>query len=480
MPEDIKTAVIYARFSCSKQREASIDDQLRVCRDWCAREGYAIVGEYSDYAMSGRSDDRPQFQKMVANAGESDIVLVYMMDRFSRDEYDAPAYKHELRRKGVEVVSAMEAMPDGPERILIEKIYEGLAAVESVKTSMRTRRGMEGNALKCKTNGVRVYGYGRNEDDEYVVNEDEAAIVREAFRRSCDHEPVDSIASDFARRGVTTRTGRPCGYSMVYQMLHNRKYTGFYSWGGIEVDGGMPQIIDKATFAMAQEVKPKKRRASEDWGAFALSGRAICSECGHNMAGTSGRGKKNVKYEYYGCRCGAKPVRRDWLEHELAEAIRGMLRDRETALRISHMLWDEPEPEIADARRRAMASKRKAENGLQNIMAAIEQGIVMPEFTDRIAQLQAQKARAERDLASYDEARIDPEEFADFLQCGGGMDDAAVLDSFVYQVMVTPEECVATLYCDDERNEPARLSIARVRTFSGWCPQRDSNPRYPP
>ena len=50
MPEDIKTAVIYARFSCSKQREASIDDQLRVCRDWCAREGYAIVGEYSDYA----------------------------------------------------------------------------------------------------------------------------------------------------------------------------------------------------------------------------------------------------------------------------------------------------------------------------------------------------------------------------------------------------------------------------------------------
>ena len=108
MPEDIKTAVIYARFSCSKQREASIDDQLRVCRDWCAREGCAIVGEYSDYAMSGRSDDRPQFQKMIASAGESDIVLVYMMDRFSRDEYDAPAYKHELRKKGVEVVSAME------------------------------------------------------------------------------------------------------------------------------------------------------------------------------------------------------------------------------------------------------------------------------------------------------------------------------------------------------------------------------------
>lgn len=89
----VGTAVIYARFSCSKQREASIDDQLRVCQDWCAREGYAVVAEYCDHAVSGRTDDRPQFQRMIANAGESDVVLVYMMDRFSRDPFDAPIYK---------------------------------------------------------------------------------------------------------------------------------------------------------------------------------------------------------------------------------------------------------------------------------------------------------------------------------------------------------------------------------------------------
>lgn len=176
------------------------DDQLRICRQWCQREKYAIVAEYCDYAISGRTDDRPEFQRMVANAGESDIVLVYMMDRFSRGEYDAPIYKRELAQHGVKLVSALEQIPDSPEGIIYEKLLEGLAACESKKTAIRTRRGMEGNALKCKTNGVRVYGYGRNDDDEYVVNEDEAAIVREAFRRSCDHEPVDSIASDFARR----------------------------------------------------------------------------------------------------------------------------------------------------------------------------------------------------------------------------------------------------------------------------------------
>ena len=69
------TAVIYARFSCSKQREASIDDQLRVCHEWCAREGYEVVSQYCDHAVSGRTDDRPEFQRMLSNAGESDIVL---------------------------------------------------------------------------------------------------------------------------------------------------------------------------------------------------------------------------------------------------------------------------------------------------------------------------------------------------------------------------------------------------------------------
>lgn len=54
-----KRAVIYARFSCNRQREASIEDQLRVCREWCAREGYEVAAEYCDRAVSGRTDDRP-------------------------------------------------------------------------------------------------------------------------------------------------------------------------------------------------------------------------------------------------------------------------------------------------------------------------------------------------------------------------------------------------------------------------------------
>ena len=473
------TAVIYARFSSSKQREASIDDQLRVCREWCAREGYAIVAEYCDYALSGRSDDRPQFQQMIANAGESDIALVYMMDRFSRGEYDAPIYKRELSLKGVRLVSALEQIPDSPEGIIYEKLLEGLAACESRKTAVRVRRGMEGNALKCMTNGVRVFGYASDEDDRYVVDPDKAPYVVEAFGRRLKGEAVNSIAADFARRGVKSYTGRPCGYSMVFKMLKNEKYTGVYSWGGIRQEGGMPAIIDRETFMAAQMVQGKKQRKNEEWGEFALSGRVICSGCGRNMPGVSGRGSKGKKYDYYACkRCEMKAVRRDWLEQGIVDALRGLLGDREEALGIARLMTGgEAAKAVEERRRMARNSKQSAEQGLANILAAIEQGIIAPGTKERIAQLENQRDEAERDLAKLKLEEINPEEFADFLQFGATLDDAALLDAFVWQVMVTPEEAIVTLNYDVKENEPARFSIQRVRTNLQWCAMGDSNPR---
>lgn len=197
-------AAIYARFSCSKQREASIEDQLRVCHEWCDAHGYEVVAEYADHAISGRTDERPEFQRMIANAGEAEVCLVYMMDRFSRDVYDAPIYKKKLRDKGCKVVSATEAMPDGPEALLIEKLYEGLAAIESAHTSERVKRGMTGNALKCMGNGVRVFGYSIV-NGVYRENPAEAQIVREIFARHNAGENSNSIARDLARRGISSR-----------------------------------------------------------------------------------------------------------------------------------------------------------------------------------------------------------------------------------------------------------------------------------
>lgn len=468
-----KTAALYARFSCSKQREASIEDQLDECRRWCRREGYAIVAEYADHAMSGRTDDRPEFQRMIANAGESDIVLVYMMDRFSRDPFDAPIYKRELAKKGVRLVSAVEAIPDSPEGIIYEKLLEGLAACESRKTSLRTLRGMKSNARKCMTNGVRCYGYRTGPDGRYEVVPEEAAIVREVFMRRLGRESVNSIATDLRRRGVRSRAGNPVKDTFVQNMLHNEKYLGVYSWGGYREEGGMPQIVDEVTFARVQLVRSAKRRDDEDWGTFTLSGKVLCSKCGRTMAGVSGRGKSGKKYEYYACRhCGeVRSVRRDWLEGSMVTHLRGILSDRDEALRIAEICFDGMFDDSGrEEREAALKALREAENGLRNILNAIEQGIIAPGVKERISVLEAQRDDARRTLASLDEGEMSVADFADFLQFGATLDDQNLLDAFVYQAMVFDDEVVVTLNFDTEQNEPARVNLSRVRTVEQWCP----------
>lgn len=165
--------------------------------------------------------------------------------------------------------------------------------------------------------------------------------------------PCDRIARDLALRGVKTYTGRPCGYTMVYRMLHNEKYRGMYSWGGVTRADGMPRIVDDGLFFAVQGVRGRKARADESWGDFMLSGKVICAECGRNMPGVSGRGRGGTKYEYHACKgCkSVRPVRRDWLEGEIAAAIRDALSDPGEALRIAEMALGGEED--ASARRKA-------------------------------------------------------------------------------------------------------------------------------
>ena len=452
-------AVIYARFSCSKQREASIEDQLRVCRAWCAKEGFSIVHEYCDHAISGRTDDRPEFQRMIANGGESDIVLVYMMDRFSRDEYDAPMYKKMLRDAGVRVVSATEAIPDSPEAVLLEKIYEGLAAVESAHISARTRRGMEGNAMKCMHNGVRVFGYSYGPDGRYVVDEDEAAIVRECFDRRRRGEAVNAIARSLAARGVETTLGKPAGHTFVANMLKNEKYTGVYIWGGFREEGGMPEIIPRSLFDAVQGTRSKKVRADESWRDFPLVGTVTCGRCGNRMHGSSahGRGKR---YDYYKCKCGAKAVRADWLEESVADSVRAMLEDRATALEVARVV-SEYAVSDSEARVSAIAARRRADEAMKaidNLAKAVAQGMEWDDAKDEMAKHKERYAAANAEADMYENASsFDVEDFADFLQCGATLDDRQLTEAMVRHVFVD-EEGVTVLLNYDQDGEPAGFS----------------------
>ena len=462
----VNTAVVYARFSCSKQREASIEDQLRVCTRWCADNGYAIVGTYIDRAYSGRTDERPEFQRMIANAGESEIVLVYMMDRFSRDIYDAPIYKKKLLKAGVRVVSATEAMPDGPEAMLVGSMYEALAAMESAKISQRTRRGMEGNALKCMHNGVPVYGYRFGADGRYEVDEEQAANVRDAFRLRVDGHTENYIAGTLAARGVRTSQGNPAGHTFVRRMLRNSKYIGVYSWGDTVIEGGMPAIVDREVFDMAQDVRSAKQRKSECWTDYPLSGKALCGACTHQMVGVSGRGRNGAKYEYYRCgaKCGTKPIRRDELEPSVVDGVRAILDDREASLAIARAIEPLFDPSEAEAAiKRAQERQRKAEKGIRNLTDAVADGMPYADAKPEIERLKIEYAAAAGEIAMQQSAaRFDIDDFADFLQFGATLDDEALLQAFVYQVWVDDDAITVTLNYDVADDEPARFAIDRV------------------
>ena len=122
-------AVIYARYSSHAQREESIEGQLRVCYDYAKRNGIHVVKEYIDRALSATSDQRPAFQQMITESasGTFDAVLVYALDRFSRDRYDAAVYRKKLRNNDVRIVSVTQPIDDSPEGVLIESLLEGLA-----------------------------------------------------------------------------------------------------------------------------------------------------------------------------------------------------------------------------------------------------------------------------------------------------------------------------------------------------------------
>lgn len=122
----MKTAVIYARYSSDNQSEQSIEGQLRVCEEYAQKNNSGTRHIYRPcYDRYKRQST--DFQRMIkdSNRREWNFVLVYKLDRFSRNKYETAIHKKTLRDNGVKVLSAMENIPDTPEGIILESLLEG-------------------------------------------------------------------------------------------------------------------------------------------------------------------------------------------------------------------------------------------------------------------------------------------------------------------------------------------------------------------
>ncbi len=177
--------VIYARFSSANQNEQSIEGQLKVCYEYAQRNGYTVIGEYIDRAISGTTDNRPQFLKMIEDSKERRFqgVLVYQLDRFARDRYVSADYKHKLKKNGVRVLSARENISDDASGILMEAVLEGMAEYFSRELAQKVKRGMRLTAEKCLSTGNHTaLGYKVNSDKTFSIDDTTAAIVKKYLK----------------------------------------------------------------------------------------------------------------------------------------------------------------------------------------------------------------------------------------------------------------------------------------------------------
>lgn len=176
---------IYARYSSDNQRDASIPDQFRVCREFAQRQGWMIVGEYSDRAVSGATLMRVGFQQMMAVAlrKEVDVVLAEALDRFSRDQEDAPRFFKQLTFGGVQIVTVFEGVI-GRLHIGLKGTMNALALDELAE---KTRRGLRGCVEAGRSGGGISYGYRvirvaeGQPRGEREVHPEEAVIVLRIF-----------------------------------------------------------------------------------------------------------------------------------------------------------------------------------------------------------------------------------------------------------------------------------------------------------
>ncbi len=148
--------VAYYRYSGgSRQTEQSIEGQRRDCEAYARAHGMTILREYVDRHISGKTDDRPAFQQLVADSAAHtfDAVICWKTDRLARNRYDSAVYKKKLRDNGVEILYAAESNISGAEGIIIEGLMEALAEYYSAELAEKARRGMRESALKGKALG---------------------------------------------------------------------------------------------------------------------------------------------------------------------------------------------------------------------------------------------------------------------------------------------------------------------------------------
>lgn len=328
---------IYARFSSSSQREASIDEQVKVCKEYAEKNDYTVVKVYSDSALTGKTDNRPQLQRLLSDSSKHTFqaVLVYSIDRFGRDLVQTLLNEKKLSENNIVLISATEYFSNDPSGVFFRNIMMSYAQYYSDELSVKIKRGMDYNAERCLYNGGGVpLGYKISKDKHFEIDHSTAPIVKCIYEMYADGKTITEINSYLNAQGYKTAKGVAFNKNSLHTILTNKRYLGYYIHSGKEIADGIPQIISNELFNKVAEIMDKNRKAPARAKAkveYLLTTKLFCGHCKEMMTGFSGTGKQGKVYNYYICNgrknktCKKKMVNKDYIENLVISECRRLL-----------------------------------------------------------------------------------------------------------------------------------------------------------
>lgn len=457
--------VIYARYSAgSGQTDQSIEGQVRECKAYIKKNKLQLVGIYADRHITGRTDRRPEFQRMIsdAEAGVFDVLVVYTTDRFSRDKYDSAIYKRKLKDCGVQIRYAAENIPEGPEGILLEALMEGWAQYYSEELSRKILRGMKDTALKGKSTGAATpIGYKVGPDQTFEIDPDVAPHVLHAFEMFLEGATFADISRYFGQHDIRTGKGNLINGNAVRKLLMSKRYIGEYKWNDVVIEDGMPAIVPEDLFYMVQEKieqRHKPRALSAD---YYLSGKLFCGLCGSNYKGVSGTSHTGAKHYYYKCTgkdCDVPKIPAREFEAFIASEVAEALLDPEALDVIAQKLCEYQKEDAPPASVEPEKRLARIEKQLEAVVYNLSQRPGSDALLNKLDELEAEREELKAEIAiSNVEYKKDPLQDPGALKdgiiaflSGFSFDDdekynQRVLEAFVRKVVKTNEKILIEL-----------------------------------
>ena len=349
------------------------------------------MDEYIDRAISGKTDNRPSFQRMIKDSekGHFDAVIMYTLDRFARNRYDSAIYKAKLKRNGVKIYYAKQPMPDTPEGIILESVLEGYAEYYS----------------------SACLGYKIGEDRKYEIEPVGAKAVQSIFQMYAEGKSKTQIVNWLNEQGFKTSRGNAFNKNSLSRILRNDKYIGVYRFDDVVIEDAIPPIIDKSLFDRVQATfkhnyaARAKNKAKED---YLLSTRLFCGKCGNQMIGESGTSKTGKVHHYYKCagrkrqkNCDKTTEKKEWIEKLVVKfTVQYVLTD-ENIEKIATKVMELINKEMEDTSVLIglQGALRETNKKLKNLMNAIEQGIITATTKDRLEELEQERLDLEGQIA---------------------------------------------------------------------------------